>query len=195
MEAHEFTEHIKMLIQHAVSQHEGLEMEIKTFQEAGYRADRVGLFVKIGEHEYEMAVSNISRAARFKVNDVVEAKIDPNADIWWPAVVTRVGKTGYVVQLPQDPQLGHYSGTQGSVLTQNVRAAGEAVAEQTAANVAAQNDPMDETAQQKGFTNAAELNTMVTNVDLTTPEKLKAFMNWKDNDGSKAGLIPLLKAE
>ncbi len=194
MEAREFTEHIKLLIQHAVSQHESFEMDIKTFQEAGYTADRVGLFIKVGECEYELAVSNISRAARFQVNDVVEVKTDPTVDTWWPAVIMRVGKTGYVVQLPEDPQLGAFSGQQGSALSHNVRAAGEAVAETQAAEIVPQADPMDEVAKQNGFTNAAELNTMITNVDLTTAEKLKAFMTWKDSDGSKAGLLPLLKA-
>ena len=195
MEAREFTEHIKLLIRHAASQHEGLEMDVKDFQEAGYKADRVGLFIKVGEHEYELAVSNISRAARFSVDDVIEAKLDPNVNTWWPAVIMRVGKTGYVVQLPQDPQLGDWSGTQGSVLSHNIRAAGESISSEQAAEIVPQASPADEEAKQKGFTNAAELSTMMTMVDMSTAEGIKAFMAWKDSDGSKAGLIPLLKAE
>jgi hypothetical protein len=54
---------------------------------------------------------------------------------------------------------------------------------------------MDPIAQAAGFTNAEEMNKMVAEVDLTTSEGFEAFETWKEEDGTKAGLITLLEAQ
>ena len=54
---------------------------------------------------------------------------------------------------------------------------------------------MDEIAQAQGFTNAEEMNKMVAEVDLTTAAGLAAFQTWKEEDGTKAGLVTLLEAQ
>jgi hypothetical protein len=53
-------------------------------------------------------------------------------------------------------------------------------------------DPMEQLAKSYGFTNRAELDNMVTMIDMSTAEKLQAFNVWRENDGSKAGLVKLL---
>jgi hypothetical protein len=54
---------------------------------------------------------------------------------------------------------------------------------------------MDAIAQAQGFVNAEEMNKMVSKVDLTTAEGLAAFQTWKEEDGTKAGLVTLLESQ
>ena len=49
----------------------------------------------------------------------------------------------------------------------------------------------NEFARACGFASALELRRMVFEVDISTPAKLQAFMKWKLEDGSKAGLLRL----
>lgn len=51
---------------------------------------------------------------------------------------------------------------------------------------------MDQFARSNGFKNSAEMFALVSSVDLKTPEKMDAFLKWKNSDGTKLGLIPLL---
>lgn len=44
-----------------------------------------------------------------------------------------------------------------------------------------------------GFESENELNQMVSSVDLSNPVVMKAFLEWKKNDGSKAGLEKVLE--
>jgi hypothetical protein len=39
-----------------------------------------------------------------------------------------------------------------------------------------------------GFDSEKEFHKMVSSVDLANPIKLQAFLNWRDNDGTKKGL-------
>ena len=50
---------------------------------------------------------------------------------------------------------------------------------------------MEEIVKECGFESIKEFNHLVANVDLSTPEKLKAFNFWQENDGSKEGLLKL----
>ncbi len=50
---------------------------------------------------------------------------------------------------------------------------------------------MEELVKAMGFESLQEFNKLVASVDLSTPEKLKAFKEWQDNDGSKTGLLKL----
>lgn len=50
---------------------------------------------------------------------------------------------------------------------------------------------MEEIAKSLGFESLQEFHKLVADVDLSTSEKIKAFENWKLNDGSKAGLLNL----
>ena len=45
--------------------------------------------------------------------------------------------------------------------------------------------------QEYGFEDAKELTRMIANVDLSSPDKLRAFAQWKKEDGSKKGLEKL----
>lgn len=49
----------------------------------------------------------------------------------------------------------------------------------------------DELAQSLGFESAAEFFRLVAGVDLANPGALKRFMDWQENDGTKAGLLEL----
>lgn len=51
---------------------------------------------------------------------------------------------------------------------------------------------MEELVKRQGFENLAEFNRMVAKVDISTPKKLEAFEAWKNNDGTKDGLVELL---
>ena len=44
-----------------------------------------------------------------------------------------------------------------------------------------------------GFESLVEFNKLVSSVDLSTPEKIKYFTNWKQEDGSKIGLLLLIE--
>jgi len=50
---------------------------------------------------------------------------------------------------------------------------------------------MDRIAKMMGFEDAAEMNRLVAQADISTPEKLAAFERWKEEDGTKAGLLAL----
>lgn len=50
---------------------------------------------------------------------------------------------------------------------------------------------MDELAQSMGFSDAAELSQLVASVDISAPEKMAAFTQWRESDGTKAGLLAL----
>jgi len=50
---------------------------------------------------------------------------------------------------------------------------------------------MEEIFKHHGFDSLKEFNRMVANVDLTNTEKLKAFEDWLQNDGTKEGLLKL----
>lgn len=50
---------------------------------------------------------------------------------------------------------------------------------------------MEEIIKEYGFDSLIEFHSMVANVDLSTPEKIKKFKDWQNNDGSKVGLINL----
>lgn len=51
---------------------------------------------------------------------------------------------------------------------------------------------LDSMSNEFGFTDHAELVDLVAKVDLSTTAKVEAFMDWRDTDGSKAGLLKLL---
>lgn len=51
---------------------------------------------------------------------------------------------------------------------------------------------MEEIVKQYGFDSLEEFNKMVSNVDLTTLDKLKAFKDWQEKDGTKDGLLKLV---
>ena len=50
---------------------------------------------------------------------------------------------------------------------------------------------MEEIVKEYGFESLEEFNHLVANTDLSSVEKLKAFEEWKENDGSKEGLLKL----
>lgn len=50
---------------------------------------------------------------------------------------------------------------------------------------------MEELAKSKGFESSSEMLKMIASTDLTSPEKLNAFDDWKFNDGTKEGLQKL----
>jgi hypothetical protein len=50
---------------------------------------------------------------------------------------------------------------------------------------------MEEIIKQYGFESMEEFNRLVSNVDLSTPDKLNAFKTWQNEDGSKDGLLKL----
>lgn len=52
-------------------------------------------------------------------------------------------------------------------------------------------DSLDEMAKHLGFTGDQELHKMIAAVDLRTPEQRVRFERWKDEDGTKAGLLKL----
>ena len=45
--------------------------------------------------------------------------------------------------------------------------------------------------QELGFSDEKDFLSLVSGVDITTTEKITAFKNWQDNDGSKSGLLKL----
>lgn len=48
---------------------------------------------------------------------------------------------------------------------------------------------MDELAREMGFDSEEELHKLVGGADLSTTEKLEAFLKWKNEDGTKDGLL------
>lgn len=43
--------------------------------------------------------------------------------------------------------------------------------------------------KEMGFKNEQEFHKMVASVDLTDPEKMQKFLKWKEDDGTKEGLL------
>ena len=52
---------------------------------------------------------------------------------------------------------------------------------------------MEEIVKQLGFESEKEFHKMVSSVDLTISEKMKQFLAWRDNDGTKEGLLKILE--
>ena len=48
-----------------------------------------------------------------------------------------------------------------------------------------------ETVKKMGFSSLPEYFRLVSNADISTPEKQAAFLEWRDNDGTKDGLNKL----
>jgi len=54
---------------------------------------------------------------------------------------------------------------------------------------------MNDFARAFGFKDYQELSEMVDRVDISTPEKLTIFENWKTDDGTKEGLLVILAGQ
>lgn len=54
---------------------------------------------------------------------------------------------------------------------------------------------MEELAIEMGFENVREMMHLVASVNLSKPDRLAAFKQWQDNDGTKAGLLILLATQ
>jgi len=52
---------------------------------------------------------------------------------------------------------------------------------------------MDEIAKKLGFDNETEMHKMISDIDLSTPDKIQEFKKWQDQDGTKNGLDKLGK--
>jgi len=52
---------------------------------------------------------------------------------------------------------------------------------------------MEELVKEMGFDSVEEFNNLVSGADLSTPDKFKAFNEWKTEDGTKEGLLNLEK--
>lgn len=52
---------------------------------------------------------------------------------------------------------------------------------------------LDKLARENGFENEQEMHTMIASVDLTHDATRRAFLGWKEYDGSKEGLEKILK--
>lgn len=50
---------------------------------------------------------------------------------------------------------------------------------------------MEKLAKELGFNNVQEMHKLIANVPLTNTEELKAFEEWKKNDGTKEGILKL----
>ncbi|MCB0595432.1 MAG: hypothetical protein KDD28_15175 [Phaeodactylibacter sp.] len=55
------------------------------------------------------------------------------------------------------------------------------------------NKEYDEFAKSLGFSDAGEMNKLISNVDISAPEKMERFLKWKEADGTKTGLLALFK--
>ncbi len=55
------------------------------------------------------------------------------------------------------------------------------------------NPEIDELVKQMGFASGKEFFKMVSDADISTPDKLAEFQKWKDEDGTKQGLEKLVK--
>ena len=51
---------------------------------------------------------------------------------------------------------------------------------------------MEELAKEMGFESEQEMHKLIASVDLSDPDKLHKFMNWKENDGTKKGLLHVI---
>ena len=43
-----------------------------------------------------------------------------------------------------------------------------------------------------GFESEQEMHKLIASVDLSDPDKLQKFMDWKENDGTKKGLLHVI---
>lgn len=50
---------------------------------------------------------------------------------------------------------------------------------------------MEELVKECGFESLKEFNNLISNIDLSTAEKIKNFKDWQNNDGTKEGLLKL----
>jgi hypothetical protein len=50
---------------------------------------------------------------------------------------------------------------------------------------------MEEFVKEMGFASLEEFNRLVATVDINSKEKMKSFIDWKENDGTKEGLLLL----
>jgi len=50
---------------------------------------------------------------------------------------------------------------------------------------------MEEFVKQHGFDSLKEFNKLVANLDLSSMDKIVAFKEWQNNDGTKKGLLKL----
>ncbi len=50
---------------------------------------------------------------------------------------------------------------------------------------------MEELVKEMGFDNEQEFHKLVSNVDITDPIKMQKFLKWKEEDGTKEGLLKL----
>jgi hypothetical protein len=48
---------------------------------------------------------------------------------------------------------------------------------------------MEDFVKEMGFESEQEMNKLVASVDLTDSNKMQKFMNWKEADGTKEGLL------
>ena len=53
----------------------------------------------------------------------------------------------------------------------------------------------DQIAQSLGFSDAKEFSQMVSDVDMSTDEKISAFKKWQDEDGTKEGILMLMDSD
>lgn len=51
---------------------------------------------------------------------------------------------------------------------------------------------MEEIIKQMGFESQEEFNRLVSSVDLTNTSTMQKFLDWKENDGTKQGLIKII---
>lgn len=54
---------------------------------------------------------------------------------------------------------------------------------------------MEEIVRKMGFESEKEFHSLVASVDLSTPENMKAFKDWQNNDGTKEGILKLKRSE
>lgn len=54
---------------------------------------------------------------------------------------------------------------------------------------------MEDLVKEMGFNSLEEYHRLVANVDLSSNEKLNAFNEWKNEDGTKEGLLKLSSIE
>ena len=55
--------------------------------------------------------------------------------------------------------------------------------------------PLSDLVRALGFADEADFHRLVASADISTPEKMKAFRKWQEEDGSKAGLLALAATE
>ena len=51
---------------------------------------------------------------------------------------------------------------------------------------------MEEIVKQMGFENEKEFHKMVSDIDLSNPIKMQKFLKWREEDGTKNGLLKVI---